>query len=292
MKIIALVLLVSLTVGSSIQAQAPQKFSYQSVIRNSGGQLLANQQVGIKISVLQGSENGIVVFAERHTPITNANGLASLQIGGGSVMNGNFASINWALGPYFISTETDPNGGTSYIIISTQQLLSVPYALYAETSGSSTPGPQGPQGEQGPAGPQGPIGATGPAGPQGQTGANGAQGPLGLTGPQGEQGNSLSSCFNCPSEFSSIYYPNPYVTYLEAINYCFNLEEGGFTNWRIPSFEDISYCIYELGLNPENYLTSEAGVFNINTGTGGVRTSINYFIESNNIYDVLIICVR
>ncbi len=63
-------------------AQAPQKFSFQSVIRNSGGQLLANQQVGIKISVLQGSENGIVVFAERHTPITNANGLASLQIGG------------------------------------------------------------------------------------------------------------------------------------------------------------------------------------------------------------------
>ena len=75
-----LLLVLFLTIKSF--AQSPQKFSFQSVIRNSGGQLLANQQVGIKISVLQGSENGIVVFAERHTPITNANGLASLQIGG------------------------------------------------------------------------------------------------------------------------------------------------------------------------------------------------------------------
>jgi uncharacterized protein (TIGR02145 family) len=175
-------------------AQSPQKFSYQTVVRNSGGQLLANQQVGIKITVLQGSETGIVVYSERHTPITNVNGLASLQIGGGSVLNGNFANINWAQGPYFISTETDPNGGTNYTIVSTQQLLSVPYALYAETAGSSNPGPQGPagpqgpQGEQGLTGSQGPIGLTGPAGPQGPTGTTGAQGPIGLTGPQGPAG--------------------------------------------------------------------------------------------------------
>jgi uncharacterized protein (TIGR02145 family) len=188
--------LVCLCLVSSLglMAQAPQKFSYQTVIRNSGGQLLANQLVGIKISVLQGSENGIVVFAERHTPTTNANGLASLQIGTGTVLNGSFTNINWSQGPYFITTETDPKGGTSYTIVSTQQLLSVPYALYAETSGSSTPGPQGPagpqgpQGEQGLTGPQGPIGLTGPAGPQGQTGATGAQGPIGLTGPQGPAG--------------------------------------------------------------------------------------------------------
>jgi uncharacterized protein (TIGR02145 family) len=177
-----------------LMAQAPQKFSYQTVIRNSGGQLLVNQLVGIKISVLQGSENGIVVYAERHTPTSNTNGLASLQIGTGTVLNGSFSNINWSQGPYFITTETDPNGGTSYTIVSTQQLLSVPYALYAETSGSSTPGPQGPagpqgpQGEQGLTGPQGPIGLTGPVGPQGQTGATGPQGPIGLTGPQGPAG--------------------------------------------------------------------------------------------------------
>ena len=78
----------------------PQKFSYQTVIRNSSNQLLANQQVGIKISVLQGIETGIVVYSERHTPSTNANGLATLYIGTGNVLSGNFQNINWASGSF------------------------------------------------------------------------------------------------------------------------------------------------------------------------------------------------
>jgi formylglycine-generating enzyme required for sulfatase activity len=133
-------------------AQAPQKFSYQSVIRNAGNQLVANQNVGIKISILQGNATGSAVYAETHSPLTNANGLATLEIGGGSVLSGNFASINWANGPFFVKTETDLNGGSNYTITNTTQLLSVPYALYAATAGNNTPGPQGPQGEQGPAG--------------------------------------------------------------------------------------------------------------------------------------------
>jgi formylglycine-generating enzyme required for sulfatase activity len=112
-------------------AQAPQKFSYQSVIRNAGNQLVANQSVGIKISILQGSASGAAVYAEAHSPLTNANGLATLEIGGGTVLSGNFATINWASGPYFVKTETDLNGGSNYTIASTTQLLSVPYALYA-----------------------------------------------------------------------------------------------------------------------------------------------------------------
>ena len=168
-----------------IQGQTPQKFSYQTVIRNSSNQLLTNQQVGIKISVLQGSETGIVVYSERHTPSTNANGLATLSIGTGSVLSGNFLNINWSSGSYYIQTETDPNGGNSYTIISTQQLLSVPYALYAETSGSSTPGPQCEQG---------PIGETGPQGPQGLTGSNGSAGETGAAGSNGK--NSLVKTSN------------------------------------------------------------------------------------------------
>ena len=112
-------------------AQAPQKFAYQSVIRNAGNQLVANQSVGIKISILQGSANGAAVYAETHSPLTNANGLATLEIGGGTVLNGNFANINWANGPYFVKTEIDLNGGSNYTITSTTQLLSVPYAMYA-----------------------------------------------------------------------------------------------------------------------------------------------------------------
>jgi hypothetical protein len=172
-------------------SQTPQKFSYQTVIRNGSNQLLANQQVGIKISVLQGSETGIVVYSERHTPNTNSNGLASLSIGSGTILNGSFQNINWSSGSYYIQTETDPNGGNNYTITSTQQLLSVPYALYAETSGSSIPGPQGEQGpigQTGPQGPQGLTGATGSSGPQGLTGSTGATGPSGSTGPQGPIG--------------------------------------------------------------------------------------------------------
>ena len=109
----------------SIQAQAPQNFSYQTVIRNSSNQLLIGQTVSIKISILQGSSNGIAVYAETHTPQTNANGLATLEIGGGTLLSGNFANINWANGPFFVKTETDPNGGNNYTITNTSQLLSV-----------------------------------------------------------------------------------------------------------------------------------------------------------------------
>jgi uncharacterized protein (TIGR02145 family) len=112
-------------------AQSPQKFSYQSVIRNTGNQLVINQSVGVKISILQGSATGSAVYAETHNPLTNANGLATLEIGGGTVLSGNFANINWANGPYFVKTETDLNGGSNYTITSTTQLLSVPYALYS-----------------------------------------------------------------------------------------------------------------------------------------------------------------
>ena len=113
-------------------AQSPQKFSYQSVIRNAGNQLLANQTVGIKISILEGSANGTAIYVETHNPTTTANGLTNLEIGGGNVLSGSFSSIDWANGPYFIKTETDLNGGNSYTITNTQQLLSVPYAFYMD----------------------------------------------------------------------------------------------------------------------------------------------------------------
>ena len=117
-------------------AQAPQKMSYQAVIRDNSNALVTNQVVGMQISILQGSANGTAVYAETQAPTTNANGLASIEIGGGTLVSGNFATINWANGPYFIKTETDPTGGTNYTITGTSQLLSVPYAQYAEKSGN------------------------------------------------------------------------------------------------------------------------------------------------------------
>ena len=124
-------LLLSLT---TLFAQVPQNMSYQSVIRKTDGTLLVNTLVGIKISILQGTAGGTAVYVETQTPTTNANGLATLAIGGGTPVTGTFAGINWSTGTYFIKTETDPVGGTNYTISGTSQLLSVPYALYAGSS--------------------------------------------------------------------------------------------------------------------------------------------------------------
>jgi len=117
-----------------LNAQAPQKMTYQAVIRNNSNSLLVNQSVGMRISILRDSINGTSIYEESHKPSTNANGLASLIIGNGSVTKGKFDTINWSKGPFFIKTETDPTGGVNYNIISVSQLLSVPYALYAERS--------------------------------------------------------------------------------------------------------------------------------------------------------------
>ena len=136
----------ALAFSISIIAQAPQKTSYQAVIRNTANNLVTNTSVGMQVSILQGSASGTPVYVERHFPTTNTNGLVSIEIGSGLVVSGNFTTINWAVGPYFIKTETDLNGGANYTIIGTSQLLSVPYALYAETSGSSIPGPPGTNG--------------------------------------------------------------------------------------------------------------------------------------------------
>jgi hypothetical protein len=117
-------------------AQSPQSFSFQAVVRDGSGDLVTSSLIGMKISLLQGSASGTVVYAETHTPTTNANGLASVQVGDGSVESGTFATIDWVTGPYFIKSETDPDGGTSYTIAGAQQLLSVPYALYAGSTAS------------------------------------------------------------------------------------------------------------------------------------------------------------
>ncbi len=174
-----------ITCGTAL-AQAPQKFSYQSIIRSPGGQALAGQAVSIRLSILQTSETGTAVYVETHSAATNASGLVTLQVGGGSPVSGSMAGIDWAAGPYFIKTETEyTESGTAYSITGTSQLLSVPYALY---SANGTPGPQGPAGPQGEPGPQGPAGPTGATGPQGPIGLTGPAGQTGATGPQGSAG--------------------------------------------------------------------------------------------------------
>ncbi len=123
-------------------AQSPQKMSYQSVVRDTSGNLLANTIVGVQISLLKGSPNGTNVYTETYNPIpqTNINGLVTLAIGTGTPSIGLFGDIDWASGPYFLRVRIDPSGGTGYSIVGISELLSVPYALYAETSGNSNSG--------------------------------------------------------------------------------------------------------------------------------------------------------
>lgn len=121
-------------ITASVFAQSPNKMSYQAVIRNNLNALVTNSAVGMRISILQTSASGTAVYVETQTPITNGNGLASIEIGGGTVVSGNFSTIDWANGTYFVKTETDPSGGTNYSIIGTSQLLSVPYALHAKSA--------------------------------------------------------------------------------------------------------------------------------------------------------------
>ena len=137
MKKLLLFFIVSLFSGSLL-AQAPQKMSYQAVIRNSSNALVTSTNVGMRISILQGSASGTAVYVETQTPTTNSNGLISIEIGAGTLVSGSFSTIDWSGSVYFIKTETAPTGDTNYTITGTSQLISVPYALHAKTAESLT----------------------------------------------------------------------------------------------------------------------------------------------------------
>jgi len=132
--------LIAALIAVNIFAQAPNMLSYQAVIRNSSNQLVTGKTVGMRVSILQGSSTGTPVYIETQTPTTNSNGLITIRIGGGTVVSGDFAAINWAEQTYYLKTETDPNGGTNYTITGASQMLSVPYALYAKKAGNGFSG--------------------------------------------------------------------------------------------------------------------------------------------------------
>ncbi len=119
-------------------AQVPQKFNYQAVVRNAQHAIIANQDVGFQLSILEGSANGSPVYVETHTVTTNAVGLANLVIGEGSAGSGEFENILWGETPHYLKVEVDPSGGSSYEHLGTTQLISVPYSLYSGNIASPT----------------------------------------------------------------------------------------------------------------------------------------------------------
>ena len=183
--------LLLLLLNNLILAQAPQGVNYQAVARNIQGNVIPNQAVSVRFTIRDGSINGAVVYQETQNPTTNQFGIFAVIIGSGNVAQGSFQSISWGSGAKFLQVEFDEAGGTNYIIMGTTQLMSVPYALYAETAGnggSGATGPTGATGPQGTPGVQGPTGSQGPPGNAGATGLQGNVGATGATGPQGLQG--------------------------------------------------------------------------------------------------------
>ena len=300
---------------ATVFAQSPNKMSYQAVIRNNLNALVTNSALSMRISILQTSASGTAVYVETQTPTTNTNGLVSIEIGGGIVVLGNFANINWTNGPYFVKTETDPLGGTNYSITGTSQLLSVPYALYAATAGNNTPGPQGPAGTDGATGPQGPAGADGATGPQGPAGTGcfthyigeefgggvifhlwkDAQGvehglivdKINLSNSQvWSSVNTLLIGSNAQSMWDGLLNSNAIVnqhgvTGSSAAAICLNSTNGGQNDWYLPA-------IQELNLLWNNYYQVSKSLSQINGATqlfSSPASLLNGYYFSSTEYD-------
>jgi hypothetical protein len=145
--------------GNTTANAVPPGIPYQAVVRNANGQVAANAAATIKFTLHQNTTDGAVEYQETHALTTNAQGLVSAVIGQGTAVQGTFGGINWSNTTKFLQVEVDLGNG--YVDLGTQQLMSVPFALYAAN---------GPAGPQGPAGPAGPAGAAGPQGPAGSGG--------------------------------------------------------------------------------------------------------------------------
>jgi hypothetical protein len=141
-SIVKLLVCCSLMCGITVplNAQAPERMTFQSVIRDANGQLVRQSPVSIQFQLHQGSPTGPVVFSETHTTTTNANGLATVELGGGTPHIGSLGQVNWGNGPWFAATLVDIAGGQNFTLISNQQILSVPYALYARYADSLASG--------------------------------------------------------------------------------------------------------------------------------------------------------
>jgi hypothetical protein len=147
MKRLLLIFIALLTVIITSYSQTPQAFKYQAIVRDSEGDFLPNQNVGLRISILQSSSSGTAVFIETYEVTSNGYGLVNLEIGTGTLVSGNFSTIDWGADDYFLQIELDVTGGSNYEDIGATQLLSVPYALYAANTGNTDDADPDPENE-------------------------------------------------------------------------------------------------------------------------------------------------
>jgi uncharacterized protein (TIGR02145 family) len=130
-----LYLIIALIATTVILAQAPQGFNYQATVRNNSGQLVLNQNVLVKFNIYQNSATGTLVYSENQSATTDDLGHINLVVGQGTATTATFSTINWGSGSYYLGIEL--NSGNGYLTMGTTQLLSVPYALYANSAGNN-----------------------------------------------------------------------------------------------------------------------------------------------------------
>jgi hypothetical protein len=140
MKKNLLLVLLMIMPFAALYAQSPESFTYQCVVRDANGDIVPDQQVSFRLSIVAGSVSGTVVYSETHDVTTNTFALANLVVGTGTVISGDISSVDWGSDIYFFRVEADITGASSYVDMGTVQLLSVPYALYSKSAGNSFSG--------------------------------------------------------------------------------------------------------------------------------------------------------
>ncbi len=132
-KLFSIVLVIALSI-TTVFAQSPEMFKYQTIVRNNDGEIVKSQAVAFRISIVPEIAAGASIYTETHSKTTNDFGLVNLEIGAGNVTTGSFSTINWGNGTYFVRIEIDIANGTNFVEMGTTQLLSVPYALHSKTA--------------------------------------------------------------------------------------------------------------------------------------------------------------
>ena len=138
MKKIGILFYCLILLTASITAAVPQSFKYQAVVRDNTGSVIANKNIGIRLSILKNNASGVSVYTETHSATTSNLGIINLEIGKGTAVSGNMQNIGWGTDNFFIKIEMDENGGSSYTLVGTSQLVSVPYALFANSAANGT----------------------------------------------------------------------------------------------------------------------------------------------------------
>lgn len=178
---------------SFVYCQVPQAFSYQGLAVDANGAALASTQIDLRFSIIADAADGNIIYQETHTTTTTPIGHFAANVGNGTVIECCFDDLNWQSDNHFLKVEMNTDGDSDFEFNSTVELLSVPFALHAETADfwlveDGQAGLEGPQGDQGPQGIQGPQGADGLSNGIGEDGDVGEKGPKGNEGPRGPDG--------------------------------------------------------------------------------------------------------